>query len=701
MVHSKCGANAGKSLKTKGETRTPPPLKTAKCRLYGKVYFSEHLMRHESEMRKAMTTRKIRDGNPYAENPAKWFEKREVTSVLPRRESLLYKLTTPIRLLVVCVVIWMIAISAEAGVQDGCFFTLRMLGDVSANGKADITELGNGMTVGDPSGWKTATKGTPATPLAQQEPISFQTAKIHLPYWTQSAVTNGYTTLYFPQTVLTVDGGYSNAEQAVTFSYTPSASVLRSGRFRFRWDGYVFDVNDPTSIIFSDGWTWNSADSGSRGYAFYVAKDSSKNDRLFIWVGGKNSYVSGFVPTPGTWYEVVFAFRDNGENGNPDTMDVTVRGENLLKKATIGPMSHTLKFSDTAKIILASQNESATAWKWNGTGNALKVFRGAIAQLDLFDGSLSETEMTALSAGFDGTAWSLGSRNGSSYEFGGDPVAEYDPLTMPWTNMRGELTAANPSVTIKTKIADTDGGLSKFLTVNLLPDGVGGTCPLSVTVNGTPVALAGNRFAGAVDVAAGTPFTFFIPGKLWRGDAEGTATVKLQRAGTVSGTLGIDSLVLSGSWQLGVADGNCAEFMREQYAPEVFYVGDPDTSNHLRRATYPIGSTVSPNSNLVLRCWLPEDVARRCRMRFSMRVSNTGIDNSFTTFALGVGEREVIRKQIKKGDYVETEIMPGVFSGGFNDIKILNLAAEPARWMQYDFFRLTCEPLFGLIMTVR
>jgi len=603
------------------------------------------------------------------------------------------KLTTPIRLVVACAAIELIAVSANAGVQDGCFFTLRMLGDVSGNGKADLNELGNGMTVGDPSGWKIATKGNPATPLAQQEPISFRTAKIQSPYWMRSAVTNEFTTLYFPQTVVTVDGGYSNAEQAVTFSYAPGANALRSGHFRFCWEGYATsDMSQ--AIIFGDGWSWNGTPANSRGYAFYLAQDANQIDRLHLWIGGKSTYFGGFIPRKDVWYDVLFRFYDES------SVEVTVMSANEVKKGTISLPQDTVKFNSTAKIIVGSQNETSASWRPGNNGNSKKVFRGSIAKLDLYEGSLSDAELMALASGYDGTTWSLGSRNGSAYEFGGDPVAEYDPLTMPWTNMRGELTSANPSVTITTKISATDVGLSKFLTVNPLPNGVGGACPLTVTVNGTPVALVGNHFAGAVDVAAGAPCTFFIPGKLWRGDAAGAATIVLQRTGTVAGTLGIDSLVLSGSWQAGVENSAATDFSHDAYAPEIFYVGDYDTTNHVRRATYPIGSS-SATSNLVLRCWLPEDAVRLCRMRFRTRISNTGVDSNYATFAVEVGEREVVRKQIKKSDNVEVEMMPGVFSGGFNDIKIRNLAAETTRWMQYDFFRLTCEPLRGLIMTVR
>lgn len=590
------------------------------------------------------------------------------------------------------VVVLLMSLSADAGVCDGRIFSLRMLGDVNGNGKVDLNEVGNGMTVGNPAGWQKATRGNPATPLAGQEPILFESAKLPRAYWNASAVTNLQTFVRFPQTTITVGEVVSNANQAITVPYVPNAErPLRSGFFRFRWDGYPFETV-LNSIIFGDGWTWKPDDANSRGCAFYVAPDSASVNRLFVWVGGVNTYVPDIVLATGVWYDVAYRFL------SATSLEVTVRTNwTTVKKATL-KFGHSLKFNaSSAKVIIGGQDEGATAWgNAEATASARKGFRGAVAELELFDGTLSEEDISALFAGEDGLEWTIGSVNGSSHEFGGAPEAVYDPREMEWGKMRGVLTDENPSLTLKAKVRPNDGGLSKVLSIIPLLEGVGTSCPLTVTVNGQAVAALDG---GPVDLAVAAAHDVFIPGSLWQGDSEGNVTVVLTRTAPVVGALAFDALTLSGSWQLGKVGDGAGEFARENMCPEMFFIGDVDTSNHLRKATYPIGGVTS-FSNLVLRSWVPAQVAAGCKARFAMRISNAATADPFL-FRVLIGGSVVWSGTVVKGDTINFGVPRGAIKAGYNDIAVQNWASADKFWSQYDYFRLDFSPDRGMVLIFR
>ena len=589
------------------------------------------------------------------------------------------------------VVVPLMVLSADAGVCDGRIFSLRMLGDANGNGKVDLDEIGNGMTVGNPAGWQKATRGNPATPLAGQDPICFESAELPRAYWNASAVTNVQTFVRFPQTGISVGGVVSNAEQAITVPYVPDAErSLRSGFFRFRWDGYAF-ATVSNAVVFGDGWAWNSADESSRGCAFYIAPTTDNVNRLFVWVGGKNTYVPGMEVGTGVWYDVAYRFL------TVSRIEVTIRKNWTTSKTVTLDFSHTLKFDATAKVIIGGQNEAAKAWKNDTpTANGRKVFKGAIAELEIFGRTLGKEELLALFAGQSGQEWSIGSVNGSADEFGGDPQPVYDPLSMDWSEMRRDLTAASPTLTLRAKVRRDDGGRSKVLSIVPLLNGVGAECPLTVTVNGQPVEALGG---GSVDLADGKSCDVFIPGKLWNGDGNGDVTICLTRPSPVVGTMAFDALMLSGSWQVGKAGDGAGEFARENICPEVFYVGDVDSSNHLRRATYPVGGGMS-SSNLVLRSWLPDRVAAECKARFALRISNAATADPFP-FKVLVGDSVVWSGTVVKGEAIEFDVPRDAIRPGFNDFSVQSWATGAYFWSQYDYFRLDVRPNRGMMLIFR
>ena len=240
-----------------------------------------------------------------------------------------------------------------------------------------------------------------------------------------------------------------------------------------------------------------------------------------------------------------------------------------------------------------------------------------------------------------------------------------------------------------------DSGRAKVLSVVPIMDGVGAGCPLSVTVNGQPVkALCGS----AVDMASANSRDIFIPGQLWVADANGDVTVELTRQAPVSGTLALDALTLSGSWQVGTVGNGADEFCHERYCPDVFFVEDADVTNHVRKATYP--SSSSSPSGLFLRSWLPKQAAETCKARFAMRIANTPPGNDFL-FKVLVGDSVVWSGTVVKGDTIAFEIPCRTFSSGYNDVSVQNCSTEDTFWAQYDYFRLDLKPISGMYMIFR
>ena len=572
------------------------------------------------------------------------------------------------------------------------------------------------MTIGRASGWEGATKELTGAP--GQAPIQIENVKVPVGYWLQSAVTNEMPVLKIPQdTVYGTDGTYSNSQQTVHFADTKSDINARSGLIRFRWDGYAF-TNKFDILMFSDCWLWASKVEDSRGFAFGI----TDNNKLNVWVG-KTPSDSGCELTPGKWYDLVFRVENYGEEGNEKAK---IRFALASEGSVVGykfanekdgisamfkevPYGAPLNMNHSAKSIkLGGQDDNSPKWtEYNPTSvTPRKAFKGAFANVKLWSRALSDEELVAVLADNDGMQWSIGAQNGSSDEFGGTAVSEFDPAVNEWAQMKKTLDANSPTLTFKTKMRKGDEGLQKSVRVMpILSEGATGG--VSLLVNGEPVE--------SVSLADGQEHVFVIPAAKWTADSDGFVTVSISRTGDVAGTLEFDAISLSGSWQVGYADKSVAEFVsNEKLAPSEFFIGDFDITNHVRKATYSVVNSGSPH-RMRLYFWVDGRVAKKSAAKFSSYIPNKGHrDKEFSTpFEVYLNDRCIQTIEVSDSDItgkvalINVQIERGTMREGLNVIELRNCStytdeSKLAVWAQYDYFRMEFKREFApFAITVR
>ena len=597
-------------------------------------------------------------------------------------------------------------LAAAVSVNEGLFFDLGYKGDLNGDGKIDRGEIGNLMTIGRASGWEGATKELTGAP--GQAPIQIENVKVPVGYWLQSAVTNEMPVLKIPQaTTYGNDGTYSNSQQTVHFTDSRSDVNARSGLIRFRWDGYAF-TNNFEMLMFSDCWLWHSNAGDARGFAFGI----TDSNRLNVWVG-KTPSPSGYELTPGKWYDLAFSARNYSDGGKEKAKvrfalasEGSVIGYKFAnEKDGISPMfsevnyDYPLNMDYAVKAIkLGGQDDNSTQWReyiaTNGTYR--KAFKGAFADVKLWSRVLSDEELVSVLAGNDGMQWSIGAPNGSSEEFGANPVLEFDPVVNAWSQMKKTLDAGSPTLTFKTKLRRGDEGLQKSLRViPLLSEGATGG--VSLLVNGEPVE--------SVSLADGQEHVFVIPAAKWTADPSGFVTVSISRVGEVSGTLEFDAISLSGSWCVGYNDGKTSEFVsNEKYAPSEFFVGDFDISNHVRCATYSEKATWSSN-RLKFHFWVDERMARKADAVFSSFIANKANPNNveeYTPFEFYLNEVCIRQFSVKNGDAINVRFDRGTMKEGLNAIELRNCSGRSDIWAKYDYFQMEFKREFApFAITVR
>ena len=606
-------------------------------------------------------------------------------------------------------------LTAAVSVNEGLFFNLGYKGDVDEDGTLDKGEIGNLMTIGRASGWEGATKELTGAP--GQDPIQIENVKVPVGYWLQSAVTNEKSVLCIPQaTVYGTDGTYSNSQQTVHFADTRSDVNARSGLIRFRWDGYAF-TNKIDMLMFSDCWLYTGDNTTARGLAFGISNDNKLN----MWVGRICS-TSDRVLTPGKWYDLAFSVGNYVEGGKEKAKirfalasEGHVMGYNFVngkevytnEKDGISEMFKevpydvplNMDYTTVQAIKLGGQDDNSTQWReyiaTNGTYR--KAFKGAFANVKLWSRVLSDEELVALLADNNGMQWSIGAQNGSSEEFGGNPVPEFDPAANAWSQMKKTLDADSPTLTFKTKMRKGDEGLQKSLRVvsMLSEDATGG---VSLSVNGVAVESA--------SLENGKEHVFVIPAAKWTADSAGFVTVSISRTGDVAGTLEFDAISLSGAWQVGYVDKSVAEFVsNEKLAPSEFFIGDFDVTNHVRKALYSDLTTWSAN-RLRFHFWVDGRMAKKADAVFTSAIPNKSNPSEkpeeYTLFKVYLNEVCVHEVSAKKLDGIKVQIERGTMKEGLNVIDLRNCSERNDIWAQFDYFRMEFKREFApFAITVR
>ena len=275
---------------------------------------------------------------------------------------------------------------------------------------------------------------------------------------------------------------------------------------------------------------------------------------------------------------------------------------------------------------------------------------------------------------------------------------------MPWHKMRRELTAANPSLTLKGVWSAQDAQLPvlpRVLSVKPIFTGISGAAMVRVDVNDTAV--------GTFDLKTTLGRNIYIPFPFWDIEEGENVTVALTRVGNTEGSIAIDSIELGGSWQTGIRDGKGSEFAGTEWEYNCHFAGNDATPNVVK--TIYASKSETWSTYFDFKVHVPAETALRCPFVFESALSSVnGVEGSFyNKQKLGVyvnGELKLTMDNLKQGMPIRVEIAPGELKGGLNAIRLRNLSefADVVKtcWLQFDYYSLTCKrPVLGTMVVVR
>ena len=285
----------------------------------------------------------------------------------------------------------------------------------------------------------------------------------------------------------------------------------------------------------------------------------------------------------------------------------------------------------------------------------------------------------------------MGVENGSADEFGGtwygrraDP---FDVATNKWQEMKKSLTAADRTLTLVAPIPAESDGLPRVLEIVPLFDGVGASCPVTVTANGAEV--------GTFDLMDASKRAIPLRRDPVRRDANGNLTIAITRPEGCAGTLSFDALSLAGSWQIGKIDGTSGDMTQQaQGVPSVVIAGDPDYK-HAQR-----GLTTTYNTLKILFD-VPKSSAGQCAYRYEAVIHSVKSGNTHPVHIEFNGETVWSSANVTKGN-VRVEIPGENIKPGLNELKWVYETTTADNWMSFDYHRLKMlTPPIGTLMLIR
>ena len=577
---------------------------------------------------------------------------------------------------------------APGGVMEDATFKLDLRGGASSYTKPG--DLGNAYDFSADSpivGWMGDQRGPQTYNSNYGNLPSQESADVTNPYYPYT--TNAQNVLHFYQ-------DNKSATTAVRSSVVlPGAapnSPVQTFYLRFRWDG-----NTPTgpSYLFQSGNAANGYQ--TTGVALYIHQDSVSADLTttngILGVRGSNidGYLESHYVKTGEWCDLFVTFTQNAGNTAytvASTLCRPVPSENefappsLLNKSRT--FSKALSF-DTSNLTLGGFHESS------GGANPTRGFRGLIADFMVWQRALTNEEKIEVMAGRHGAKWMVGAANGSADEFtDDDPAAVFEPESMPWRRMRRTLTAANPTLTLKSPLAAFEAGRAMLFTLVPVPDGA--AHPVRIAVNGTVVG----------DFDAATDGTIVIPRGSWTRDGSGDVTVTATSLNT-SAPLSIDAIALSGSWQNAPDDRGSNGMLNEKYSPRVAFAGDTDVEHFT--SSLSVGSSLF-STNFTFGVWVPKGMGDKVGWKFRTKTTSRsnpidGLDSRHVVYVNGmaVGSHD---GWFAANEPFTLDIPAGVLRDGMNAVQWVQtlptraeqqaVAGRPGVYQFYDYWSMSLVP---------
>lgn len=575
-------------------------------------------------------------------------------------------------------------------VLDDAFFKLDLRGGASTFTQPG--DLGNAFTfssaspivgfMGDQRGPRTYTSDYGNLPAQE-------TAAVTNPYYPYT--TNTQTVLHFYQDQ---KSDTASVRSSIVIPGAAPHGPVQTFYLRFRWDGKAPASTDNPSYVFQSGNSENGY--AITGVAMYINQTSVTGNATTngcIGVKGSNAAdsLTDLMIKAGEWNDVFVTFSQNAGNtaytATGTLCKPAASGDNFSPPSLITEsksFSKALSFN-TGNLTIGGYHDSS------GGANPTRAFRGLIADFMVWDRALTDEEKIEVMAGQHGAKWRVGAINGSADEFTDtDPAAVFEPQSMPWRQMRKTLDASHPTLTLKSPLATFETGKPMILHVDPIFTGTGASVPVSVAVNG--------ETAGSFDLAQNR--NFLIEKQKWQRDGSGNVTVALTRTET-TGSVAIDALSLSGSWQITDDDGGSNGMLRETYAPSHSFASDNDVKHFT--SSLSVGAS---HTNYTFGVWVPAGMGAECGWRF--RTATTTRQNNTEGLAEEIHELHINGSTIAShvGSFTAYEkfsadIPAGVLHDGMNYVQWVQTSpAKPASglgsgkgiYQFYDFWAMDLVP---------
>ena len=539
----------------------------------------------------------------------------------------------------------------------------------------------------------------------QRGPRTYSTNYGNLPAQEAAAVTNPY----YPYTTNMQNVLHFYQDQKSATASVRSAIVIPGAApqghvqtfyVRFRWDGRTPASTYNPTYIFQSGNAGNGYK--TTGVAVYIheysVSDNLATTNAYIGVRGSNSdgQFTNLAIKAGEWNDVFVTFVQNADN-TAYTATGTLCKPVASGASNFSPSSLTTQSRSWSKALLFDTGNLTIGGYHDSLDSATtsRAFRGLIADFMIWDRALTDDEKIEVMAGQHGAKWRIGAINGSADEFTDDnPAAVYEPQTMPWRQMRKTLDSSHPTLTLKSPLATWEAGKAMILHVDPILTGTPAAVPVSVSVNGTSV--------GSFNLAEKR--NFIIPKINWQRDGNGNVTVAITRTET-TGSVAIDALSLSGSWQITDEDRGSNGMVNEKYAASHAFAGDSDVQHFT--SSLSIGSS---HTNYTFGVWVPAGMAEECGWKFRTKTTGTVSNpNSLTEqHTVYVNGTAVGTHEGSFGTYepFSLDIPAGVLHDGMNYVQwVQTLPTRAAQqsnlggdnkpvgmYQYYDFWGMTLVP---------
>jgi len=606
-----------------------------------------------------------------------------------------------------------LALSATAGVFDDAKFKLDLRGDLNNNDFIDAGEAGNAVdfSAASPS-VLTYGVGTGKFNLSAEEYASggYDTWG-KMPCIEMMSVTNAWyymssstiPCLHFYQDSRTVDGVKKWAlcgVRVLNAAVPPGNDGCATIYARFRWDGSTASPN----LLVGNG--WNTSYNSMNGQSIYLDGEGK------VGVVVSNHMDSAVSACPklatGYWHDVFVTTRNETINNQltavSDIYVCTNRpGTNAKPMIIHGVLTNAVgramlwgRSGNTSVTLGSYLNRSG--WKEMTGTDKPRAFKGAIADVMIWDRALTDAERMEVLTGQRGAKWLIGIDNDAADEFNDGsnasiPVADpYLPETMAWNRMRKTLDEANRSLSIQSQLPFAETNKPVIFTIKPILSGTESPCRALVSVNGTSIET--------VDLATGTARNLVIPGKFWQRDANGNVTVTITRSGT-EGTVSFDQVALSGSWQISEENRGSNNMTPEQKASSWAFAGDSDEM-HITRAM----SVGNSSTNYTFGVWVPKGMGEKCGWKFRTATTgtisdSTSLDEQHTVYVNGtaVGTHD---GHFGTYENFTLDIPAGTLRDGMNYVQWVQtlptraaqqaLDGKPGIFQYYDFWAMDLVP---------